>query len=382
MEAFTSISQLGEGLRQRAFSSIELTKFFLERAQRFSDLNSYISLLPDAALAQAQAADQRLASGDATAITGIPLAHKDIFCTHGAITSCGSRMLENFTAPYDATVVARLNEAGAVTLGKTNMDEFAMGSSNENSHFGPVRNPWQIDRVPGGSSGGSAACVAAGLAPVATGTDTGGSIRQPAAFCGISGLKPTYGRVSRYGMVAFASSLDQGGVFGTSVADLALMLAFFAGCDPRDSTSSDHVDPWLSAIAANGLAEPPARSAGLKIGMPREYFAQLNAGAELLDNAGKVLEGAGCTLQEISLPHTDAAIPAYYIIAGAEASTNLSRYDGVRFGHRCDDPESLDDLYQRSRSEGFGTEVKRRILTGTYALSVGYFDAYYLKAQK
>jgi aspartyl-tRNA(Asn)/glutamyl-tRNA(Gln) amidotransferase subunit A len=385
MDAFTSIGQLRQGLRDRSYSSVELTHFFLDRANRFSDLNCFISLLAEGALAQAEAADARLQSkggDDATAITGIPLAHKDIFCTLGSITSCGSRMLENFVAPYNATVVERLNAAGTVTLGKTNMDEFAMGSSNENSFFGAVSNPWQTERVPGGSSGGSAAAVAAGLAPIATGTDTGGSIRQPAAFCGVSGLKPTYGRVSRYGMVAFASSLDQGGVFGTCVEDLALLLAFFAGCDPRDSTSSDHEDPWLAQLATLGLPEQAAPAAGLRIGLPREYFAQLSTGADLLDSAARVLEAAGCTLHDVSLPHTDAAIPAYYIIAGAEASTNLSRYDGVRFGHRCENPESLDDLYQRSRSEGFGAEVKRRILTGTYALSVGYFDAYYLKAQK
>jgi len=386
MQAFTSVSRLAEGLRQGAYSSVELTRFFLERGRRFGDLNCYISLMEETALAQAEAADKRIGKNDATPITGIPLAHKDIFCTKGTITSCGSRMLENFVAPYDATLVERLNAAGTVTLGKTNMDEFAMGSSNENSYFGPVHNPWHAERVPGGSSGGSAAAVAAGLTPIATGTDTGGSIRQPAAFCGISGLKPTYGRVSRYGMVAFASSLDQGGVFGTSVEDLALLLAFVAGYDPRDSTSSEHVDPWLNAVAKHGVdafnSSGSSASEGLRIGLPREYFAQLNTGRELLENASRVLEAQGCTLREISLPHTDAAIPAYYIIAGAEASTNLSRYDGVRFGYRCEDPRSLEDLYQRSRSEGFGAEVKRRILTGTYALSVGYFDAYYLKAQK
>jgi aspartyl-tRNA(Asn)/glutamyl-tRNA(Gln) amidotransferase subunit A len=385
VEPFTSITRLGQGLRQGAYSSVELTRYFLERARTFSDLNCFITLLEDSALAQAEAADERLRNDNATPITGIPLAHKDIFCTKGSITSCGSRMLESFIAPYDATVVERLNAAGTVTLGKTNMDEFAMGSSNENSYFGAVRNPWQAERVPGGSSGGSAAAVSAGLTPVATGTDTGGSIRQPAAFCGVCGIKPTYGRVSRYGMVAFASSLDQGGVFGTCVEDLALLLAFFAGCDPRDSTSSEHVDPWLNDVAEQGVVNPtPGKQPlqGLKIGLPLEYFAHLNTGAELLEDAARVLEAQGCSLQEIALPNTNAAIPAYYIIAGAEASTNLSRYDGVRFGHRCQDPESLDDLYQRSRSEGFGAEVKRRILTGTYALSVGYFDAYYLKAQK
>ncbi|MCZ6710972.1 MAG: Asp-tRNA(Asn)/Glu-tRNA(Gln) amidotransferase subunit GatA [Gammaproteobacteria bacterium] len=389
MQPFTSIARLSEGLRQGAYSSVELTRFFLERARQSSDLNCFISLIDEAALGQAADADKRIANNDATLITGIPLAHKDIFCTKGTVTSCGSRMLENFVAPYDATLVERLNAAGTVILGKTNMDEFAMGSSNENSYFGAVHNPWHTERVPGGSSGGSAAAVAAGLAPVATGTDTGGSIRQPAAFCGVSGLKPTYGRVSRYGMVAFASSLDQGGVFGTCVEDLALLLAFFAGYDPRDSTSSEHVDPWLNEIVCRGVDGLNASSSSrgsspgrLRIGLPREYFGQLKTGRDLLENASRVLESQGCSLHEISLPHTDAAIPAYYIIAGAEASTNLSRYDGVRFGHRCEDPCSLEDLYQRSRSEGFGAEVKRRILTGTYALSVGYFDAYYLKAQK
>jgi len=379
VHAFASMTQLGAGLRQGDYSSVELTRYFLDRARRFGELNCFISLLEDVAIAQAEAADRRLQGNRATRITGIPLAHKDIFCTKGAVTSCGSRMLENFVAPYDATVVERLNDAGTVTLGKTNMDEFAMGSSNENSYFGPVHNPWNSERVPGGSSGGSAAAVAAGLVPIATGTDTGGSIRQPAAFCGISGLKPTYGRVSRYGMVAFASSLDQGGVFATSAEDLALLLAFIAGCDPRDSTSSEHVDPWLREVAERG-ADP--QMAGLRIGLPREYFAHVGTGSGLLADAARELEQVGCSLHDISLPHTDAAIPAYYIIAGAEASTNLSRYDGVRFGYRCPDPRSLDDLYQRSRAEGFGAEVKRRILTGTYALSVGYFDAYYLKAQK
>jgi aspartyl-tRNA(Asn)/glutamyl-tRNA(Gln) amidotransferase subunit A len=267
-------------------------------------------------------------------------------------------------------------------VGKLNMDEFAMGSSTENSGIKITRNPWDLTRIPGGSSGGSAAAVAADMCLGALGSDTGGSIRQPASHCGVVGLKPTYGRVSRYGMVAFASSLDQGGVFGTCVEDLALLLAFFAGCDPRDSTSSDHVDPWLEQVAEQGMNPHSANLQGLRIGLPREYFAHLNTGAELLDNAARLLESQGCSLHDISLANTDAAIPAYYVIAGAEASTNLSRYDGVRFGHRCQDPESLEDLYQRSRSEGLGPEVKRRILTGTYALSVGYFDAYYVKAQK
>jgi len=379
MQPFSSVTDLNRGLRQGDFSSVELTKACLERIRTSEALNSFITVAEERALAQAEAADQRRAAGEATALTGVPLAHKDIFCTAGLPTTCGSRMLANFIAPYDATVVSRLDAAGAVTVGKTNMDEFAMGSSNENSYFGPVANPWNPALVPGGSSGGSAAAVAAGLVPLATGTDTGGSIRQPAAFCGVSGLKPTYGRVSRYGMVAFASSLDQGGLFAHSVVDLALALAYMAGFDPLDSTSADQPDPWFDDITTNGVTAPDQAPV---IGLPAEYFAGLKVGGTQMDEARKALEARGCKFREISLPHTASAIPAYYIIAGAEASTNLSRYDGVRFGHRCENPTSLEDLYCRSRSEGFGDEVKRRILTGTYALSVGYFDAYYLKAQK
>jgi aspartyl-tRNA(Asn)/glutamyl-tRNA(Gln) amidotransferase subunit A len=380
MQPYASLAELARGLRGHEYSSRELTRAYLDRiAIRDGLLNSFITVAEERALAQADAADERLARGDATELTGIPIAHKDIFCTRGLATTCGSRMLANFVAPYDATVVAKLDAAGAVTLGKTNMDEFAMGSSNENSHFGAVANPWSSERVPGGSSGGSAAAVAAGLTPIATGTDTGGSIRQPAALCGLTGLKPTYGRVSRYGMVAFASSLDQGGVLGTRVADVALLLSFMSGFDPLDSTSADHQDPWLENLRQDTVAPaspPPV------IGVPRQYFEGLRQGEAQLDEARRALEGAGCRFREIDLPHTRVAIPAYYIIAGAEASTNLSRYDGVRFGHRCEHPQSLEDLYRRSRSEGFGAEVKRRILTGTYALSVGYYDAYYLKAQK
>ncbi|NIP13586.1 MAG: Asp-tRNA(Asn)/Glu-tRNA(Gln) amidotransferase subunit GatA [Pseudomonadales bacterium] len=379
MDAFACIGQHAARLRDGSYSSVELTRFFLDRAREHAGLNAFISLDEEGALAAAEAADERLSAGTATALTGIPLAHKDIFCTRGVVTSCASKMLENFVAPYDATLVERLNAAGAVTIGKANMDEFAMGSSNENSHFGPVHNPWDASRVPGGSSGGSAAAVAAGLVPVASGTDTGGSIRQPSAFCGVSGIKPTYGRVSRYGMVAFASSLDQGGFMGRSAEDLALSLAFCAGADPRDSTCAEHVDDWLNGVAEHGVGN---LEDGLRIGLPREYFADLSTGSELLDAAARFFESLGCSLEEVSLPHTSAAIPAYYIIAGAEASTNLSRYDGVRFGYRCEHPESLEDLYRRSRSEGFGAEVKRRILTGTYALSVGYYDAYYVKAQR
>jgi aspartyl-tRNA(Asn)/glutamyl-tRNA(Gln) amidotransferase subunit A len=380
MDPFASLAALARGLGNRDFSSRELTQAYLDRIRRHDGhLNSFITVAGDRALAQADAADARLARGEATALTGIPIAHKDIFCTAGLATTCASRMLANFVAPYDATVVARLDAAGAVTLGKTNMDEFAMGSSNENSYFGAAHNPWNTACVPGGSSGGSAAAVAAGLTPIATGTDTGGSIRQPAAFCGISGIKPTYGRVSRYGMIAFASSLDQGGVLGRDAADLALMLSFMSGFDPLDSTSSEHADPWLESLRTGTLA-PPDRSP--VIGLPQSYFDGLAAGSAQLAEARRVLEAAGCRFRDIELPHSSVAIAAYYIIAGAEASTNLSRYDGVRYGHRCDDPKSLDDLYRRSRSEGFGAEVKRRILTGTYALSVGYFDAYYVKAQQ
>jgi aspartyl-tRNA(Asn)/glutamyl-tRNA(Gln) amidotransferase subunit A len=380
-DAFASVAELTRGLRSRAFSSVELTRHFLDRIRAHDPrLNSFITVTEERALAQASEADARLANGDATSLTGIPLAHKDLFCTAGVATTCGSRMLENFVAPYDATVVARLDSAGAVMLGKTNMDEFAMGSSNENSFFGAVGNPWAPSRVPGGSSGGSAAAVAAGLVPVATGTDTGGSIRQPAAFCGLSGIKPTYGRVSRYGMVAFASSLDQAGVFGHGVDDLATVLAHMQGFDPRDSTSSELRDAWLDASANKPLDVPAAAPL---IGLPVEYLRDLDgASAAAFESVRQTLQAAGCRFQEISLPNSTMAIPAYYIIAGAEASTNLSRYDGVRYGHRCANPESLEDLYCRSRTEGFGIEVKRRILTGTYALSVGYYDAYYVKAQQ
>jgi aspartyl-tRNA(Asn)/glutamyl-tRNA(Gln) amidotransferase subunit A len=378
VDAFASLTALAASLASGELSSEELTRYYLKRAHAFTGVNAFITVDEDLALTQAEAADARRARGEATRVTGIPIAHKDVFCTRGLLTTCGSRMLEEFIPPYDATVIERLSSSGVVTLGKTNMDEFAMGSSNENSHFGAVANPWHVDRVPGGSSGGSAAAVAADLAPAATGTDTGGSIRQPAAFCGLTGIKPTYGRVSRYGMVAFASSLDQGGVLARSAADLALLLPHMTGHDPRDSTSHPGTDEWL-----DGCRELPLTPAvGLKVGLPREYFEGLDVPAPAIEAAVRELEAAGFSITDISLPHTAAAIPAYYIIAGAEASTNLSRYDGVRYGHRCRDPESLQDLYRRTRSEGFGAEVKRRILTGTYALSVGYFDAYYVKAQR
>ncbi len=373
-----SIARLGQGLREKTFSSVELTAACLDRiAALDSHFNSFISVDRDGAMAAARIADQRLADGEADALTGVPLAHKDIFCTRGLRTSCGSRMLDNFVPPYDATVVSKLRGQAAVILGKTNMDEFAMGSSNENSHYGPARNPWDTERVPGGSSGGSAAAVAAMLTPGATGTDTGGSIRQPASFCGITGLKPTYGRVSRLGMIAFASSLDQGGPMARSAEDCALLLAAMAGHDPRDSTSSTaEVDDYTAML--------DAPLDGLRIGLPREYFGDGldEATAEQVTAALAELEKLGATLVDVSLKHARLGIPAYYVIAPAEASTNLSRYDGVRYGYRCENPTDLHDLYTRTREEGFGDEVKRRILVGTYALSAGYYDAYYKKAQQ
>jgi aspartyl-tRNA(Asn)/glutamyl-tRNA(Gln) amidotransferase subunit A len=373
-----SVAQLMEGLRQRQFSSVEVTRAFLDRiAGLDSQYNSFISVDEPGALAAAAAADKRLSNGDAAALTGIPIAHKDIFCTLGMRTSCGSRMLDNFVPPYDATVIQRFKSAGAVLLGKTNMDEFAMGSSTESSFYGPTRNPWNTQLVPGGSSGGSAAAVAGLLAPAATGTDTGGSIRQPAAFCGITGLKPTYGRVSRLGMVAFASSLDQAGPMAHSAEDCALLLATMAGHDPLDSTSSTVAAPDYCTGRGGSLA-------GVRIGLPREYFgAGLDAATgKCIDLALREFEAQGATLVEVSLPHSALTIPTYYIIAPAEASTNLSRFDGVRYGYRCTDPKDLHDLYTRTRQEGFGDEVKRRILVGTYALSAGYYEAYYKKAQQ
>lgn len=384
MDAFASLGQLARALNHGDFSSVELAQEHLARIEASNPtLNSFITVSAEHALTQAAAADERIAAGTAGPLTGLPLAHKDIFCTDGIRTSCGSRMLDNWIAPYDATLVARLNDAGMVTLGKTNMDEFAMGSSNENSYYGPVLNPWDPTRVPGGSSGGSAAALAAGLVPIATGTDTGGSIRQPAAFCGVCGLKPSYGRVSRYGMVAFASSLDVGGPLARDVADLARLMPLIAGFDPRDSTSSEQPVDRLEALALNLDESAAMLPPGLTIGLPEEYFADLDGAlAVCLDQARATLEKLGARCVDVSLPHTAAAIPTYYVIASAEASTNLSRYDGARFGHRCAHPTNLDDLYQRSRSEGFGREVKRRILTGTYTLSVGYYDAYYVKAQR
>ena len=373
-----TIAQLAEALRTGRVSSVELTDLFLARIERLDgDLNAFITVTAEAARAQAEQADARLATGDATPLTGIPIAHKDICCTRGVRTSCGSRMLDNFVSPYDATAVARLREAGAVMLGKTNMDEFAMGSSNETSYYGPVRNPWNRDRVPGGSSGGSAAAVAARLVPGATGTDTGGSIRQPAALCGITGIKPTYGRVSRWGMVAFASSLDQAGTLARTAEDAALMLQVMSGPDPRDSTALP--DPVPDYAAA--LARPLGR---MTIGVVDDFFDDgLDPdNAQRIRDALSVLERQGATLKRIRLDNIGLSVPAYYLVAPAEASSNLSRFDGVRFGHRAQGVGDLTELYMRTRGEGFGAEVKRRILTGTYVLSAGYFDAYYLQAQR
>ncbi|GEK50756.1 Asp-tRNA(Asn)/Glu-tRNA(Gln) amidotransferase subunit GatA [Vreelandella venusta] len=373
-----TVTQLAAALKSGELSSRELTSHFLQRIEQADGtLNSFITVTAEQALNQAEAADNARATGKAGKLTGIPFALKDIFCTQGVKTSCGSKMLDNFIAPYNATVVEKLNAAGTISLGKTNMDEFAMGSSNENSYFGAVKNPWDLSAVPGGSSGGSAAAVAAGLVPAAMGTDTGGSIRQPAAFCGITGLKPTYGRVSRYGIIAYASSLDQAGPMAKSAEDCAHLLNVIAGHDARDSTSVARGVPDYTETLNAPLS-------GLKIGLPKEYFGDgLDADVEkAVREAVKVYESLGATVREVSLPHTHYAIPAYYVIAPAEASSNLSRYDGVRFGHRCDAPADLIDLYTRSRAEGFGDEVKRRILIGTHTLSEGFFDAYYTKAQK
>ena len=373
-----SLVELAAGLRAGDFSSEELTRDCLARITKYDAvLNSFITLAEEQALSAARAADEHIRQGQAGPLTGIPFAHKDIFCTRGIRTSCGSRMLDNFDAPYDATVTARLQAAGAVMLGKTNMDEFAMGSSNETSYYGPVKNPWDIETVPGGSSGGSAAAVAARLVPASTGTDTGGSIRQPAALCGITGLKPTYGRVSRYGMIAFASSLDQAGPLTRTAEDAAIMLAAMAGFDERDSTSVDRPIEDYRASLGDSLQ-------GLRIGLPGEYFGEgLDDGvAGAVEAALEEFKQLGARVVDIQLPNTHLAVPAYYVVAPAECSSNLSRFDGVRFGYRASDPQDLTDLYTRSRGEGFGAEVKRRILIGTYALSAGYYDAYYLKAQQ
>lgn len=372
-----TIKEQANDLRTGAYSSVELTQCYLDRIKQHADVNCYITVTEQQALEQAKLADKAIAAGDVSSLTGIPIAQKDIFCTLGVKTSCGSKMLDNFTAPYDATVIENFNQAGAVMLGKLNMDEFAMGSSNETSFYGSVQNPWQTTSVPGGSSGGSAAAVAARLASAVTGTDTGGSIRQPSSLCGITGLKPTYGRVSRYGMIAFASSLDQGGPMARTAEDAALLMQVMAGFDSKDSTSVDREVPDYSLDLENSLQ-------GLKIGLPKEFFSSdLNSDiAETILAAVEEYKKLGAEIKEVSLPNMNLAIPAYYVIASAECSANLSRYDGVRFGYRCENPEDLTDLYTRSRGEAFGTEVKRRILMGTYALSAGYYDAYYIKAQK
>jgi len=376
-----TLTQISQGLEAGDFTSVEITQHFLDRIAALDKndggINSFITVTPELALADAKAADERRANGNATKWTGVPFAHKDIFCTDGTLTTCGSKMLGNFVPPYDATVVDNFKKQGAVCLGKTNMDEFAMGSSNETSYFGGVKNPWDKDRIPGGSSGGSAAAVAARLVPAATATDTGGSIRQPAALCGLTGLKPTYGRCSRFGMIAFASSLDQAGPMTRTAEDAAMMLNVMSSFDEKDSTSIDQAVPDYTATLSDDIK-------GKVIGLPKEYFPE-NLDPEMaatVRTAISEFEKLGCTIKEVSLPSTHLSIPAYYVVAPAECSANLSRMDGVRFGHRCEDPKDLSDLYCRSRGEGFGEEVKRRIMIGTYALSTGFYDAYYVKAQK
>ena len=374
----STLAQLSIALESKKISSEELTRLYIERCNKHNNsLNCFITITEEEALKKARRADKKRASGDYNLLTGIPIAQKDIFCTNGTKTTCGSKMLDNFVAPYDATLIKKMNDAGLIMLGKTNMDEFAMGSSNETSFYGPVKNPWDDCRVPGGSSGGSASAVAARLSPAATGTDTGGSIRQPSSFCGITGLKPTYGRVSRYGMVAFASSLDQGGPMTQTAEDAALIMNIIAGFDEHDSTSTEKPTDNYTEKLNNSIK-------GLKIGLPKQYFDENldNNVAGVIENGLKELEKLGAKCVDVELPHTELSIPAYYVVAPAECSSNLSRYDGVRFGHRCKEPKDLSDLYCRSRQEGFGKEVKRRIMTGTYVLSAGYYDAYYIKAQK
>ncbi len=381
-----SVTELSAMLQAGEVSSVELTRYFLDRIKNSDDkLNSFITVCEEQALAQAKESDEKLKAGKAPVLTGVPIAHKDIFCTNGVKTSCASKMLDNFISPYDATVVKNMREAGVVMLGKTNMDEFAMGSSNETSYYGVVKNPWNLDAVPGGSSGGSAAAVSARIAPCATGTDTGGSIRQPAALCGITGLKPTYGRVSRFGMIAFASSLDQAGPMGQSASDCALLLNAMAGFDEKDSTSIEKEVPDYSAALKVETGDKPLD--GLRIGLPKEYFAHsdggMNADVEaVIKTALDQYKAMGAELVEIELPNSGLSVPVYYVVAPAECSANLSRFDGVRYGYRCEDPKDLNDLYTRSRGEGFGAEVQSRIMVGTYALSSGYYDAYYLKAQQ
>jgi aspartyl-tRNA(Asn)/glutamyl-tRNA(Gln) amidotransferase subunit A len=373
-----TISELQVALQEKKISSVELTQSFLDRIKKFDkQLNSFITVTEEVALEQAKAADKKIENGEAGPLTGIPIAQKDIFCTKNIKTTCGSKMLDNFIAPYSATVIQKFHRADAVMLGKTNMDEFAMGSSNENSFYGAVKNPWDLERTPGGSSGGSSAAVAARLCVAATGTDTGGSIRQPAALCGITGLKPTYGRVSRYGMIAFASSLDQGGMLTQTAEDAAILMNVMAGHDPKDSTSLAVDVPDYTKSLNNSVR-------GLTLGLPKEYFSEgLDPEiARSIEAAIASYKSMGVNFVEINLPHTELAASAYYVLAPAECSSNLARYDGVRFGYRCENPKDLEDLYKRSRAEGFGTEVKRRIMIGTYVLSSGYYDAYYLKAQK
>lgn len=371
-----TLAEQTRDLESGEYSSRELTESYLARIESSGDLNSFITVTRETALEQADEADQRRASGNTSPLLGVPIAHKDIFCEQGIKTTAGSKMLDNFVSPYDATVISKLRGVGAVSVGKTNMDEFAMGSSNESSFYGPVKNPWDKERVPGGSSGGSAAAVAARLCSAATGTDTGGSIRQPASFCGITGLKPTYGRISRWGMIAYASSLDQAGPMARTAEDCALLLTHMAGQDPRDSTSSsepseDYCESLQSALT------------GKTIGICKEFMDGLdNDTARIIEECKHALNSAGANFKEVSLPNSNLAIPAYYIIAPAECSANLSRYDGVRFGYRCESPENLEDLYKRSRSESFGSEVKNRIMVGAFALSAGYYDAYYRKAQQ
>ena len=371
-----SVAELSKSLKNKEFSSVELTQHYLDRINR-SDLNAFITVTDELALSQARAADAKLANDSGSVLTGIPFAHKDIFCTKGVKTSAGSKILDPFISPYDATLSHKLNIENMFMLGKTNMDEFAMGSSNENSFYGPVKNPWNKKMVPGGSSGGSAAAVAGRLSPFATGTDTGGSIRQPSSLCGITGIKPTYGRVSRYGMIAYASSLDQAGPLTQTAEDAALVLNAIAGFDEKDSTSALRDVPDYTKSLRDSIK-------GLKIGIPKEFFSDgLDSSVEkVITESMKEFEAMGAELQQISLPNSAYAIPTYYIVAPCECSSNLSRLDGVRYGYRCKDPKDLNDLYLRSRSEGFGDEVKRRIMIGTYALSAGYYDAYYLKAQK
>ncbi len=373
-----TLAELIQGLRSYQFSSVELTQHFLDRIKDLNeDYNAIITTTANQALKSAILADKRLASGSAPEMCGVPILHKDIFCTNGVRTSCGSKMLDNFVPPYNATVVENFENNGAVMLGKTNMDEFAMGSSNETSFYGPVHNPWDLNCVPGGSSGGSAAAISARLAPGATATDTGGSIRQPAALCGISGLKPTYGRVSRWGMIAFASSLDQAGPMARSAEDCAILLNTMASFDEKDSTSVNEPVP-------NYRSKLNSPINGLKIGIPHEYFSEgLHPGTEkAVRDALVELQKLGAKLIDIKLPSSHLSVPAYYVIAPAEASANLSRFDGVKYGYRCKNPTGLEDLYRRSRSEGFGEEVQRRIMIGTYCLSAGYYDAYYGKAQQ